>query len=183
MQDKKVLSVVIAALFAALTCVATMVITIPLPGVGFFNTGDCFVILSGILLGPVFGPLAAGIGAALADVLLSYVVYAPATFVIKALMALAAFGLFSVLKKAVKAPDAIAVVVAGVVAEIIMILGYFVFETALYGVAAAVPGLSGNAIQGAVGVILSTVILSVIIRNKYIRGFFATRSLGDSPRT
>ena len=80
MKDKKILSLVIAALFAALTCVATMIFTIPLPGKGYLNTGDCFVILSGCLLGPVYGGLAAGIGSALADLILGYALYAPGTF-------------------------------------------------------------------------------------------------------
>ena len=34
------------ALFAALCCVATVIITIPLPASGYFNTGDVFVLLS-----------------------------------------------------------------------------------------------------------------------------------------
>ena len=39
-------------------CVATMVVQIPLP-TGYVNIGDCFVIISGFLLGPVYGGFAA----------------------------------------------------------------------------------------------------------------------------
>ena len=42
-----------AALFAALCCVSTVVITVPLPASGYFNTGDIFVLLSAWCLGPV----------------------------------------------------------------------------------------------------------------------------------
>ena len=45
---------VIAAMFAALACVATMVINIPIPATGgYINLGDCIVILSGWMLGGV----------------------------------------------------------------------------------------------------------------------------------
>ena len=62
MQTKKTLKLVIAALLAAMTCVATMVIKIPLTATGgYINLGDCIVVLSGILLGPLYGGLAAGL--------------------------------------------------------------------------------------------------------------------------
>ena len=52
MQTKKTLKLVMAALLAAMTCVATMVIKIPLTATGgYINLGDCIVLLSGILLG------------------------------------------------------------------------------------------------------------------------------------
>ena len=51
---------VLTALFAALTCVATMIIRIPTPGTGgYIHPGDALVILSGIILGPLYGFLAA----------------------------------------------------------------------------------------------------------------------------
>ena len=47
---------ILAALFAALSCVATMSIRIPTPGTsGYIHPGDAIVILSGIILGPVWG--------------------------------------------------------------------------------------------------------------------------------
>ena len=45
--------IVIAALLAALTCVATMVIKIPSPLQGYLNLGDCIVLLAGWMLSPV----------------------------------------------------------------------------------------------------------------------------------
>ena len=64
---------VMAALFAALACVATMSIRIPTPGTGgYIHPGDAVVILSGIVLGPVWGLLAAGIGSAMADLRIFY---------------------------------------------------------------------------------------------------------------
>ena len=53
---------VFTALLCALTCIATMIIKIPTPGMGYIHPGDALVLLCGFLLGPVPGALAAGIG-------------------------------------------------------------------------------------------------------------------------
>ena len=90
MNDKKIRKLVLAALLAALVCVATMVVQIPSPMQGYVNLGDCFVLLSGWLLGPWYGFAAGGIGSMLADLFLGYAHYAPGTLVIKGLMALVA---------------------------------------------------------------------------------------------
>lgn len=80
---------VMAALFAALACVATMSIKIPTPGTsGYIHPGDAIVILAGVVLGPAWGFLAGGIGSAMADLLGGYFVYVPITFVIKGLVSL-----------------------------------------------------------------------------------------------
>ena len=81
---------VFTALFAALCTVGTVVISIPLP-FGYFNLGDVFVLLSAWLLGPLYGSIAAAVGSALADILLGFPVYAPATFLIKGIDALVAY--------------------------------------------------------------------------------------------
>ena len=58
----KTLKLVIAALMASMACVATMVIKIPIPATGgYINLGDSIVLLSGVVLGPLYGGLAAGI--------------------------------------------------------------------------------------------------------------------------
>ena len=98
----KIKKIVLTALIAALVYVATSIITIPSPLKGYLNLGDGFVLLCGFMLSPVYGFLAAGIGSALADLLLGYATYAPATFLIKGMMALVAYVMFRVLKKALK---------------------------------------------------------------------------------
>ena len=49
-------------------------------------------------------------------------------------------------------------VVAAIAAECIMVAGYFGFETALYGVAGAVPALAGNSVQGIVGAVAALIL-------------------------
>ena len=151
---------VMTALLAALTCVATLIIRIPSPLHGYINLGDCIVLVSGWLLGPVYGFLAAGIGSALADVFAGYFVYAPATFAIKGLMAVAAYFIFKALSnnKLSKA----GYIISGIVAEIIMIAGYFVFEGFLYGFGAVLVNIPPNAVQGVAGIIVGSLLIAVI---------------------
>ena len=55
MSHVKIRKLVLAALFAALCTVMTLVIQIPSPMQGYVNLGDCAVLLSAWVLGPVYG--------------------------------------------------------------------------------------------------------------------------------
>ncbi len=169
---KNVKRLVLAAVFAALACVATLIITFTLPGGGYFNLGDCIVITAGCLLGPVYGAAAAGIGTALADLLSGFPAYAPATLLIKAAMAEVAWFLFSKLKKRIPKAGLLAAVVASVSAEVIMIAGYFVFECFLYGMEIAVIDIAGNALQGGAGIITGSLLVWLFTQNKTLHSFF-----------
>ena len=71
--------------FTALMISANL-IRIPTVG-GFVHLGDCMVLLAAALLGKKRGALASGIGMALVDLYSGYIIWAPFTFIIKALMA------------------------------------------------------------------------------------------------
>jgi uncharacterized membrane protein len=109
----KTKKIVFSALLASLVCVATMVIKIPSPLSGYINLGDGVVLLCGWLLGPFYGFLAAAVGSALADLFYGYMVYVPATFLIKGAVALIACVLSKKTKKFIGAIAAEAVMVAG----------------------------------------------------------------------
>lgn len=163
-MNKKTKQLVMAALMAALTCVATMVIMIPSPLKGYLNLGDCLVLISGWMLSPAYGFLAAGIGSALADVFSGYMIYAPATFVIKGLMALIACYGFQLLQK--KISSLISRIVSGAAAEIMMVLGYFVFEGFMYGFVPSAANIPANAVQGIAGLIIGVVLMNVFSHTK-----------------
>ena len=76
---KNTKKLVIGALMAALTCIATMIIKIPTPTLGYIHLGDGLVLLCGIVLGPLGGALSAGIGSMFADIFSGYASWAPAT--------------------------------------------------------------------------------------------------------
>ena len=156
--------IVISALMAALTLVATMIVKIPSPLKGYVNLGDCIVLLSGWLLSPAYGFLAAGIGSAFADVFSGYFVYAPATFLIKGLMAVIAYYGFKMLYN--NLGNLLSRIAAGIVAEIVMVLGYFVFEGLLYGFTPSLVNIPANAVQGVAGVIIGVLLIKVFDKFK-----------------
>ena len=167
MNDKKIRRMVISALMAALVCVATMVVRIPTPTNGYVNLGDCFVLLCGWLLGPWYGGAAAGIGSMLTDLFAGYTSYVPGTFLIKGLDALVAALIFHALGR-----NTVAAIVSGVVGELIMVGGYFVYEALFlqYGVGAAV-SIPGNLVQGAVGLVIGVVLLKIFQKARIAEKF------------
>lgn len=162
MKTKKMVT---AAIFAALTLVATWIVQIPITGNGYVNVGDCMVTVSGIFLGPVFGAAAAGIGSALTDIVSGYFIYAPVTLVIKAFMAFLTAVLFRRLQKIDKIA---AISVCALAAETVMVLGYFLYEIPVFGYGAAVLGMPGNLLQAVFGFVCSIVLYLALSKNKYL---------------
>ena len=159
---------ILAALFAALSCVATMSIRIPTPGTGgYIHPGDAIVILSGVILGPVWGFLAGGIGSALSDLIGGYFIYVPITFVIKGLVALAAGLLYQKIGKNQKSRY-IAVILGGVADIILVAGGYFVCEYFIYGAGAAA-SIPANIIQGIGGLVISCILYPILISIPNVR--------------
>ncbi len=158
--------VVISSMLAALVCVATMIIKIPSPLKGYLNLGDCVVLLSGWLLSPGFAFFTAGLGSALADIFSGYVIYAPATFIIKGLMAVACHVGFGFLKK--RTSTFLSRLLSAILAEMIMIFGYLTFEGFLYGFFASMVNIPANIIQGIFGLILGMILIKIFVKNKII---------------
>lgn len=159
---------ILAALFAALSCAATMSIRIPTPGTGgYIHPGDAIVILSGVILGPVWGFLAGGIGSALSDLIGGYFIYVPITFVIKGLVALAAGLLYQKVGKNQKSRY-IAVILGGVADIILVAGGYFVCEFFIYGAGAAA-SIPANIIQGIGGLVISCILYPILISIPNVR--------------
>ena len=165
MKDNTTKKIVFAALLAALACVATMIIKIPTPLGGYIHAGDAIVVLAGFLLGPVWGALAAGLGSALADVISGYVVYAPGTFVIKAVVALLAGWIIGT--KLIKNEFAKALV-AGIIGGIVMVGGYMLYEAVFmgFGVGAAA-NIPMNCIQGAFGAVAGAALYIALSKTNY----------------
>ena len=70
--------------FTAFVAAATMIVSAYVAATGgYFNVGEIMVYTSAILMGPIVGSFAGGVGSMLADVSLGYTVYAPGTLVIK----------------------------------------------------------------------------------------------------
>ena len=161
-KNEKIMLLVLAGLFAAIITVSTMMIRIPTPTKGYINLGDCFVNIAGWLLGPLYGGAAAGIGSSLSDLFAGYTVYVIPTFIIKALMAVTAFAVFKALSK--KLPTLVGRIISAIVAELVMVAGYAVYESFLYGSAAtALTGAAGNILQGIGGVLFGVLLYEGVI--------------------
>lgn len=164
----KLRMMVMTALFIALGYVATSLLVIPMPGGGYLNLGDTIVLLGAYLLGPVYGAVAGGFGPALADLLMGYGIYVPATLVIKALMGVTAALLYRALRKKVWA-----LALCGVAAEAIMVAGYYFFESFLAGnLAAGLAGLPGNLLQAIFGLAASTLLAGALKKSTFVREQF-----------
>lgn len=165
-MNTKTQKLVQASMLATLCCIATMIIKIPSPLKGYVNLGDCVVLLSGWLLSPQYAFLAAGIGSALADVFSGYIIYAPATFVIKGLMAIIAH----FCSKAVNArfEQNISRIISGILAELTMVTGYFVFEGFLYGFVPSAVNIPANGVQGVAGLVFGMMLVKVFEHSKVL---------------
>lgn len=164
---------IFTALFAALTCVGTMIIKIPTPTNGYIHPGDGFVLLSGLILGPIWGAFAAGLGSALSDFIGGYFIYVPATFIIKALTAFVGYYTFIFLQKLIQSGNLVLkLAISGLVGETVMVLGYFIFEIFTLSVLndssvtaasiAAAASIIPNIVQALFGVIIGSVLYPIL---------------------
>ncbi|MDK2966585.1 MAG: hypothetical protein PWP53_2197 [Lacrimispora sp.] len=182
MNIKRTKKLVFSALMAALTTAATLVIHIP-SFHGYIHLGDGMVLLSGILLGPVAGAAAGGIGSMMADLISGYAFYAPATFIIKALAAF--FGGYLYRRFSNNRPNAhfqiLPFLTAGIVCSSIVTGGYFIFELFVYNRAAAIINVPFNLVQNLFSLMVSGALLPFLLRSHEIRNLnLETDSIAES---
>ena len=155
MHDEKIKRLTLAGLMCAIVVITTMFAAVPIPGVqgAYANAGDVAVYASAYLLGWPWGVAVAAVGSGLADILLGSALYAPATFVIKGLMALIAAKLLK--KGSMRIPRLL-------VSGIVMVAGYFAYECIIYGASVAVLSIPANLIQAVLGAVLGSIIIKGI---------------------
>ena len=163
----KTQKIVLSSLLAALCCVATMIKKIPSPLKGYLNLGDCVVLVSGWILPCGYGFAAAGIGSALADVFSGYIMYAPVTLVIKGIMAIIAHFCFKGLQS--KLGNTASKIIGGILSELEMVAGYFVFEGFLYGFVPSLVNIPANVVQGMAGLIIGLILVKVFDKSKIFK--------------
>lgn len=162
-KSSPVFRLVITALFAALVTVGTLVIRIPaFVTQGYINFGDTLIFITGIVLGPVPGLLAGGIGSSLADLLSGYALYAPWTLVIKGLEGLIV-GLL-VYKVYAKQRNLWLAIPAMLVAGAWMVFGYFVADSVMYGWATAIGDLIGNVVQAVGSLLIASLLMPQVAK-------------------
>lgn len=128
---------------------------VPVTG-GYVHLGDGAIFLSVLLLGPLGIP-AAAVGSMLSDLIGGYMVYVLPTFLIKGLVALVAW-------KLCRKDQPLLALLSFLLAEAVMVLGYFLLEWALYGVASAAAAIGPNVVQGIAGVLIGMLCLLIAPR-------------------
>ena len=154
MKNVSVKQLTLAGVMAALVFVMTYLPKVPVPVTGgYIHLGDGAIFLSVLLLGPLGIP-AAAIGSGLSDLIGGYMVYVIPTVIIKGLVAFVAW-------KLCRKDSWASVILAFLAAETVMVLGYFAFETMMYGTASAAAAILPNVIQGVAGVALGMVCVAL----------------------
>lgn len=152
-----------SAIMAALVCVATLLIQIPIPATkGFFNVGDVMVMVSALTFGPIVGFFAGGFGSSLADLFGGWYVWVPFTLVIKGIEGFLTGAIIVLDGEETGAKKRIS---AWLVGGLEMVVGYFLVQYYMYGFGAALTELPFNILQMAVGGIIG-VPLSMVLTQR-----------------
>ncbi len=147
---------IMTGLWIAIVTVVTMSIVIPIPLTqGYVNLGDSAVFLGAYILGRKNGVIAAGVGSALADVLIGYTAFAPFTFIIKALMAFI-FGTFLLFSSGKVAAESKKMPVSRMIgiglSTVVLAGGYYLAEWIITGNSTApIVSIPWNILQGVIG--------------------------------
>ena len=144
MTNKRTNNMVLAALAAAMVTGATM-LSVPVPGFRlYFNLGEGIIYTVAILWGAKHGAVAGGLGAALADLILGYPIWAPLTLLIK--------GLEGYVVGTLAPKGRIKAMIAGAA---VMATGYSISAGLLYGWAASPVELLTDVVQTGMGIIIA----------------------------
>lgn len=135
------------ALFIAMIALATYFIKIPGLNTSYYNLGEAFIFLVGIVFGAKAGLITGALGSALVDLILAPI-WAPFTLVIKGVEG---WVVGKLAEEGSLARKVLAILVAGH----IMIIGYALSVWLLYGWPAVLPEIVGNYGQVTVGAIIA----------------------------
>lgn len=151
MTNSRTKNMVLGALAAAMVTGATM-LSVPVPGFRlYFNLGEGIIYTVAILWGAKHGAIAGGMGAALADLILGYPMWAPLTLVIK--------GLEGYVVGTLAPRGRVKAMAAGAA---IMATGYTLSAGLLYGWAAAPVEFVTDLVQTGVGVAIALPLSSLL---------------------
>ena len=152
------------AIMAALVFVTTYLIKIPSLN-GYTHIGDSMAILSALILGKKKGALAAGLGAALCDLLSGYMQYIIPTFLIKTIMVL----IIATIAENLIDKTKFAWIIGSIIGCAFQVFGYGLVETIMYGFAAALLSVPANIIQSIVGAVIAMILATVLEKSNVLK--------------
>ncbi len=154
-QNTKLRYLTVSALWAAIIFLAVFIIKIPLVN-GYANIGDALIFTCALLMPLPYAMGAGAIGATLADIVSGYAIYAPFTFVIKAVMVLWFIPFKKSKSKIIK--HWLPSLLAGLTGAIL----YFLTDSVLFGIGGGIASIPGNIGQCVVNCILYTAIAYIL---------------------
>ena len=137
--------ITLTALMAGLIFVLTTLPRIPTPAGGYVHLGDVGVTFAALAFGPWVALVAGGLGTALADIYGGYAQFALASLLIHGFQG---WAMATIVRRSKDARYLGLAVAAG---TLIVVAGYFVAGTILYGAAIAVSELGMNTLQALTG--------------------------------
>lgn len=161
---KTPLKLALAAVFAALVCVATLALVISIPATsGYFNLGETVIYIAALLFGPLVGAFAGG-GAAIADILVAPQ-FALGTFIIKGFEG-AIVGFLNRKLQKITRSNSLSATVSIIIGGLEMVVGYFIYEQLVLGypLAVALVEVPFNIVQMLVGLVIAIPVMHIILR-------------------
>ena len=149
MKTPTVRTIALVAVMAAVVCVLTYIVQIPVPATGgYVHLGDVGANFAALAFGPGPGFLITGGGMAIADLIAGYATYAPGTLVIHGLQAV----VVAVIGRNRK-PWLMFLAAAG--GGAVVLIGYMLYEWLIMGMtlAAASAEVPPNILQVAIGLL------------------------------
>lgn len=160
--------IVQTGLLSALTFVAAWAIHIPYGNGGVIHLGDSMIFLTAVVFGRRYAAVSGAIGMTMFDILSGFSVWAPYTFVIKAVMGLIAGSLANM--GGSKGGNVVKNAVGMLLAGIWMILGYYAAEAVItWNIVQPAVSIPGNVIQVGAGAAIAFVIIAAIRKSAYFR--------------
>lgn len=147
---------VYSALLTAVIVICTAFLQFPIGNGGYIHLGDAMVFFAVGVLG-AWGIVASALGSFLADIISGYAVFAFPSLLTKGCMALLCFLLFSTKPSKFSVQNLLVMILA----ELLMVIGYFLSTTILFGEPAAWSALVFNLVQALCGVVLGIFLLPI----------------------
>lgn len=167
-MDEKTKDLTMTGLLIALVTVATMMITIPVPATeGFIHAGDGVIFFVAVFFGRKKGALAAGLGSALADLLLGYSMWILPTLIIKAIMG---YLVGYIASKGTRPHIGVFDMIAVSVGAVWMASGYLLAGSFIKGsLSVALAGLPWDLVQGFGGIALFIPVALAVSKTKLFK--------------
>ena len=152
------------SIMSALIFVSTYIIKFPSLN-GYTHIGDSMIFLAVLLLGKKKGALAAGLGAALSDLLGGYMQYILPTFLIKFIMAL----IMGIITEKLFSKTKYSFIIGSIIGGAFQVIAYAFVETFMYNFTSALASIPSNTVQSITGVVIATVLVTVLEKSNVLK--------------